>query len=192
MIPHLGKLSIAVRELNHSRVAEKQSCRKANRPRALGHPFAGSNSVSGGPLCPRLRPRRANHSPADPRDAGTRHPVRLGDRLAGKEIDSGSSQRERRERPLEAGSRRQIDVVRVWRLDRWGRWVMGLRATFQELGHLGVRFASLTEALDLTTPAGRAMAGVPALHPPSSLSNSRAVQFFGEVSLVILGIPYLL
>jgi DNA invertase Pin-like site-specific DNA recombinase len=83
----------------------------------------------------------------DARDAGTRHPARPGDRLAGNEIDSGASQRERRERLLEADSGREIDVVRVWRLDRWGRWVTGLLAIFQELGHLGVRFASLTEVL---------------------------------------------
>jgi DNA invertase Pin-like site-specific DNA recombinase len=30
----------------------------------------------------------------------------------------------------------------------------------QELEHLSVGFVSLTEALDLTTPAGRAMAGL--------------------------------
>ena len=35
-----------------------------------------------------------------------------------------------------------------------------LLATLQELHHLGVGFVSLTEALDLTTPAGRAMAGL--------------------------------
>jgi DNA invertase Pin-like site-specific DNA recombinase len=46
----------------------------------------------------------------------------------------------------------------VWRLDRWGRSVADLLATLQELDHLGVGFVSLTEALDLTTPAGRAMA----------------------------------
>jgi DNA invertase Pin-like site-specific DNA recombinase len=32
--------------------------------------------------------------------------------------------------------------------------------TLQELDHLGVGFVSLTEALDLTTPLGRAMAGL--------------------------------
>ncbi len=48
----------------------------------------------------------------------------------------------------------------VWRLDRWGRSVTDLLATLQELEHLGVGFVSLTEALDLTTPAGRAMAGL--------------------------------
>ena len=60
---------------------------------------------------------------------------------------------------LEAARRREIDVVLVWRLDRWGRSVTDLLATLQELEHLGVGFVSLTEALDLTTPAGRAMAG---------------------------------
>jgi DNA invertase Pin-like site-specific DNA recombinase len=46
------------------------------------------------------------------------------------------------------------------RLDRWGRSVTDLLTTLQELEHLGVGFVSLTEALDLTTPAGRAMAGL--------------------------------
>jgi DNA invertase Pin-like site-specific DNA recombinase len=77
-----------------------------------------------------------------------------------KEIGSGASQREKREKLLEAARRREIDVVLVWRLDRWGRSVTDLLATLQELEHLGVGFVSLTEALDLTTPAGRAMASL--------------------------------
>src|SRR5476649_2563421 len=77
-----------------------------------------------------------------------------------KEVGSGASERQLRERLLEAARRREIDVVLVWRLDRWGRSVTDLLATLQELEHLGVGFVSLTEALDLTTPAGRAMAGL--------------------------------
>lgn len=77
-----------------------------------------------------------------------------------KEVGSGASQREMREKLLEAARRREIDVVLVWRLDRWGRSVTDLLATLQELTHLGVGFVSLTEALDLTTPMGRAMAGL--------------------------------
>src|SRR5476649_1072230 len=61
---------------------------------------------------------------------------------------------------MEAARRREIDVVLVWRLDRWGRSVADLLVTLQELQHLGVGFVSLTEALDLTTPAGRAMAAL--------------------------------
>src|SRR5271168_4403093 len=77
-----------------------------------------------------------------------------------KEVGSGAAQRQRREELLEAARRRDIDVVLVWRLDRWGRSVTDLLATLQELEHLDVGFVSLTEALDLTTPAGRAMAGL--------------------------------
>jgi len=77
-----------------------------------------------------------------------------------KEVGSGAAQRQRREELLEAARRREIDVVVVWRLDRWGRSVTDLLATLQELEHLGVGFVSLTEALDLTTPAGRAMAAL--------------------------------
>jgi DNA invertase Pin-like site-specific DNA recombinase len=77
-----------------------------------------------------------------------------------REVNSGAAQREARETLLEAARRREIDVVLVWRLDRWGRSVTDLLSTLQELEHLGVGFVSLTEALDLTTPAGRAMAGL--------------------------------
>jgi putative DNA-invertase from lambdoid prophage Rac len=77
-----------------------------------------------------------------------------------REVRSGAEKRHAREKLLEAARRREIDVVLVWRLDRWGRSVTDLLATLQELEHLGVGFVSLTEALDLTTPAGRAMAGL--------------------------------
>lgn len=77
-----------------------------------------------------------------------------------KEVGSGAAQRLLREKLLDAARRRQIDVVLVWRLDRWGRSVADLLATLQELEHLGVGFVSLTDALDLTTPAGRAMAAL--------------------------------
>ena len=80
-----------------------------------------------------------------------------------REVNSGAARREAREKVLEAARRREIDLVLVWRLDRWGRFVTDLLATLQELEHLGVGFVSLTEALDLTTPAGRAMAGLLAI-----------------------------
>src|SRR6516162_10078634 len=80
-----------------------------------------------------------------------------------REVNSGAAKREAREKLLEAARRREIDIVLVWRLDRWGRSVTDLLVTLQELEHLGVGFVSLTEALDLTTPAGRAMAGLLAI-----------------------------
>jgi putative DNA-invertase from lambdoid prophage Rac len=80
-----------------------------------------------------------------------------------REVNSGAAHKEARERLLDAARRREIDLVLVWRLDRWGRSVTDLLATLQELEHLGVGFVSLTEALNLTTPAGRAMAGLLAI-----------------------------
>jgi putative DNA-invertase from lambdoid prophage Rac len=73
-----------------------------------------------------------------------------------REVNSGAAQREAREKILEAARRREIDIVPGMRLNRWGRSVTDLLATLQELEHLGVGFVSLTEALELTTPAGRA------------------------------------
>jgi putative DNA-invertase from lambdoid prophage Rac len=53
-----------------------------------------------------------------------------------------------------------VDIVIVWRLDRWGRSLVDLVSTLQELSSLKVGFVSLSEALDLTTPSGRALAGM--------------------------------
>jgi len=75
-----------------------------------------------------------------------------------KEVGSGAAERELRQNLLSAARRREIDVVLVWRLDRWGRSLVDLVVTLKELSALGVGFVSLTEALDLTTPTGRAMA----------------------------------
>jgi putative DNA-invertase from lambdoid prophage Rac len=80
-----------------------------------------------------------------------------------EDVGSGSKDRAGRESLLMAARRREIDVIVVWRLDRWGRSVADLMATLRELVDLGVGFVSLAEALDLTTPSGRAMAGMLAI-----------------------------
>jgi putative DNA-invertase from lambdoid prophage Rac len=77
-----------------------------------------------------------------------------------KEVGSGAAERELRQKLMAAARRREIDIVLVWRLDRWGRSLADLVVTLKELSELGVGFVSLTEALDLTTPTGRAMAGL--------------------------------
>ena len=77
-----------------------------------------------------------------------------------EEVGSGAKMRPRREELLRAARRREIDVIVVWRLDRWGRSLVDLIATLQELTALKVGFVSLTETLDLTTPSGRAFASM--------------------------------
>lgn len=77
-----------------------------------------------------------------------------------KDVGSGAKDRDGRESLLKSARRREVDVVVVWRLDRWGRLLPDLVVTLRELTDLGVGFVSLTEALDLATPTGRAMAGM--------------------------------
>ena len=78
-----------------------------------------------------------------------------------QEKESGiNKNRPKRQTILEAAKRRQIDVVLVWKLDRWSRSLLDLFHTLQELRTLDVGFISITEALDLTTPTGRAMTGM--------------------------------
>ena len=77
-----------------------------------------------------------------------------------KDVGSGASDRLQRQVLLKAARRRELDAILVWRLDRWGRSLADLVTTLKELTKLGVGFISLTEALDLTTSTGRALAGL--------------------------------
>ena len=49
------------------------------------------------------------------------------------------------------------DTLTVWKLDRLGRSLRDLIGLLDELKARGVAFRSLTEAIDTTTPTGRAM-----------------------------------
>jgi putative DNA-invertase from lambdoid prophage Rac len=80
--------------------------------------------------------------------------------LTVEDVGSGASLRPRRDELLRAARRRELDAIVVWRLDRWGRSLVDLVTTLQELASLQVGFVSLSEALDLTTPGGRALAGM--------------------------------
>jgi len=78
------------------------------------------------------------------------------------EIGSGAKERTMRETLIKSARRREINVIIVWKLDRWGRSVTDLLHSLNEL-NVGVGFISITEALDLTTAGGRAMAGMLAI-----------------------------
>ena len=144
----------------HSEVSAKLAVEKAKSRRVFGQARKPAKMFRVG-LYARVSTNDQQTIPLQSR-ALREYAVRRGWTIAlqVKEVGSGASQRQQRERVLEAARRREIDVVLVWRLDRWGRSVADLLATLQELQHLGVGFVSLTEALDLTTPAGRAMAAL--------------------------------
>jgi len=76
------------------------------------------------------------------------------------EIGSGAKTRPKREQLLAAARRREVDVIVVAKLDRWGRSLEDLVGTMKELTDLGVGFVSIADSLDLTTSTGRAFAGL--------------------------------
>jgi DNA invertase Pin-like site-specific DNA recombinase len=86
---------------------------------------------------------------------------RRGFRIAGEYIDNGiSGKQERRpelDRLIQAASKRQIDIILVWKLDRFGRSLKHLVTALDELSALGVGFISYQDNLDLTTAQGRLM-----------------------------------
>lgn len=77
-----------------------------------------------------------------------------------KDIGSGAKKRPERENIINLCRKRAVDLVLVWKLDRWGRSVSDVVTTLEELRELGVKFVSITEALDFTTASGRAMSGL--------------------------------
>jgi len=86
---------------------------------------------------------------------------RRGWELADSYIDNGiSGSKESRpelDRLMADARQRKIDVVLVWKLDRFGRSLKHLVNALAEFEALGITFASLKDNLDLSTPAGRLM-----------------------------------
>ena len=115
--------------IGHPKVAGKRASRPAKSPRVFGHPPGRAKTpFRVGPYT-RVPTQDQQTIPLQTRtmrEYATRRGWRIA--LEVKEIGSGASQRERRQKLLEAG-RREIDVVLVWRLDRWGRSVTDLLAT---------------------------------------------------------------
>jgi DNA invertase Pin-like site-specific DNA recombinase len=89
------------------------------------------------------------------------HVGRRGWEAAGEYIDEGiSGSRERRpalDRLMADARRRAFDAVVVFRFDRFARSVSHLARALDEFRALGMEFVSLHEAVDTSTPMGRAM-----------------------------------
>ena len=77
-----------------------------------------------------------------------------------QDVNGGTKHRPKREELIQMARRRQLDVIVVWRLDRWGRSLSDVFQSLEELHARKVDFVSVTEGLDFTTPAGRALAGM--------------------------------
>jgi len=81
--------------------------------------------------------------------------------ITGEFVDNGISgikdKRPQLDRLLEAARKRHIDLILVWKLDRFGRGLKQLVMSLSELSNIGVGFISYQDNLDLTTPQGRLM-----------------------------------
>ena len=86
---------------------------------------------------------------------------RRGFTITREDIDNGISgmkdSRPQLDRLLEAARKRQIDMIVVWKLDRFGRSLKQLVNALEELSSLGIGFISYQDNIDLTTPQGRLM-----------------------------------
>jgi DNA invertase Pin-like site-specific DNA recombinase len=60
-------------------------------------------------------------------------------------------------RLMAAARQRRLDVVLVWRFDRFARSTSHLIRALDEFRSLGVAFCSFSEALDTSTPTGKVM-----------------------------------
>lgn len=73
--------------------------------------------------------------------------------------ETGSGARNDRpglQRLMDAARRGQLDVVLVWKLDRFGRSALDLLANLRHLEDAGVRFVAVTQGIDLR-PGGDSM-----------------------------------
>ena len=72
--------------------------------------------------------------------------------LEGEYVDHGLSGRKdsrpAMDRLLQAARQRAVDVIVVWKLDRWGRSMSHFVASVQELRRFGVRFIAITQGID--------------------------------------------
>jgi len=76
------------------------------------------------------------------------------------DVRSGIKRRPQRDALMADARARRLDAIVIMKLDRWGRSLPDLVGTMQELADLGVGFVSVSDSLDLTTAAGRALAGM--------------------------------
>jgi DNA invertase Pin-like site-specific DNA recombinase len=81
--------------------------------------------------------------------------------VAGEFVDYGiSGTKERRPQLdglMDAAKKRQVDIILVWKLDRFGRSLKQLVSALDELSGLGIGFVSYKDNIDLTTAQGRLM-----------------------------------
>jgi DNA invertase Pin-like site-specific DNA recombinase len=75
-------------------------------------------------------------------------------------ISGSKDRRPALDKLMKAARAREFDAVLVFKLDRFGRSLQHLTAALSEFKALGVEFISITESIDTSTPAGKALFGM--------------------------------
>ncbi len=87
--------------------------------------------------------------------------VKCGWKIAGEFVDVGvfgsKDSRPQLDAVMRWAKTRKLDVIAVWKLDRFGRSLRHLVDSLADLKAVGCAFVSRRENLDLSTPAGRMM-----------------------------------
>lgn len=81
-------------------------------------------------------------------------------RVAYELVDQESGANEKRpklDKLMDLARKRKVDVVLVWKFDRFARSTKQLVTALEEFRELGIDFISYTENVDTSTPAGKAL-----------------------------------
>jgi DNA invertase Pin-like site-specific DNA recombinase len=118
-----------------------------------------ANSITRTALYARISTSSNGQSPEMQLRELREHCERRGWALAGEYVDMGiSGVKDRRpelDRLMADAHKRHFDVIAVWKFDRFARSVSHLLRALDTFRVLGIEFVSLSEALDMATPAGR-------------------------------------
>lgn len=84
---------------------------------------------------------------------------RRGWQVIGEYVDAGVSgakdSRPELNRLMADAHKRRVDIICVWKFDRFARSTSHLLRALETFGALGIEFCSLSEQLDTSTPAGK-------------------------------------
>lgn len=77
-----------------------------------------------------------------------------------EKVSGISKKRPARNELLDLCRKRKVDCVVIWKLDRWGRSMLDLVSTFNEMAEADVDIISITDGVDSTTSTGRLLRNI--------------------------------
>jgi len=94
---------------------------------------------------------------SDLRELAQRHKWEIVTEYIDRGVSGSKESRAELNKLMKDAKRRKFDVVMVWKFDRFARSLKHLITALAEFDHLGIDFVSHQEAVDTSTPAGKAL-----------------------------------